>query len=193
MMKTFRPLELPRGQVRWGERLLPDGYAGFLRATNGGIAHDVVRFFGYRSTDWIDGLAWNEEEWRGTYGLPAEQFYFFAEDLLGNQYAFDLHDGGSVHKLWCEGGEWERLDVSFLAFEQRCEREVASVVEAGFLAGCREASLWPSAAEHLGFVLPLVCGGEYRVDNVEVSPRNFHLSLLGQLAALGVRSAPRRL
>src|SRR5262249_40779891 len=127
----------------------------------------------------------NAEPWIAEYRELTKDIVFVAEDLFGDQYGFSFRDDAPHPvKFWCEGGAIENL--SYDSLEDWLLRTVLVSEPSAFdwrlSSTVAQQYLKPTVTEHLSFTLPLIAGGEYTFDNLEVLDSRFHLNILGQLS-----------
>lgn len=96
-----------------------------LSAFNGGL-----RIFGTKQSILLSVEEWNRGDlWRFEYQGLDQSLSFFAEDFLGNQFAF--HEGGGIVRFLAETGDREPIGADF---EECLEKLLADPVE--------ELALW---------------------------------------------------
>lgn len=169
---------------------LPHNFLGILRASNGLVTKGgLFRVFGTELGKLIPTIfEWNSAEWKREYGKLSEGLLFVAEDIFGDQYGYETRDDSEKFvKFYCEGGETEEVPGGFIRFrEALAEPRGAGILDVALLDAAFESGLKPKVQEHLAFRLPLVVGGAYQIDNLEVENVVLHL---GTLAQLSVRNA----
>jgi hypothetical protein len=181
-----RPYELDvRPVVR--SRRLPNDYFRILAHANGFVTRGAAfRFFGLDPCGALpDIVRWNASAWLTEYGELADDLVLVAEDVFGDQYGLSYKDGSPrLMKFWCEGGE--AVPLPYDSLEDWLHRAVlvasSSAFDRELYREAQQRGLRPAATEHLSFALPLITGGEYGVENLEVLDGQFHLHLLGQLS-----------
>lgn len=133
-----------------------------------------------------DAHAWNCASWRAGFEDALGDAWIFAEDVFGDQYALRRRetDEDEILKMTCEGGDVEVLPFSTpAAFLEVAVTNPALILDVELARSVKQSSLWPGLREHLGFVLPLVCGGAYALESLEVIDGEVHLDVLGQMRA----------
>jgi hypothetical protein len=183
---SFRPL--PAGQVAgplWrDDRLLAvAGYPELAGRFAGcsfenGIyrLHDAVT--GPRGAAWI----------AGSFPKFASRACPFGYDWLGRQFAADFRrlEGGEPLVLLFEPGTGEVLDIpfSFARFHEQLDELREPALAGSFFASWAQANpdLLPlSAAQCVGYKVPLFLGGKDTLENLEVIDLEVYWSMSGQL------------
>jgi hypothetical protein len=170
---------------------LPVDYIDIVGMANGFATEDgFFRFFGI-NTDlgFGDIHDQNEATWIEEYGALCERLVFVAEDVFGDRYAFAFYQAektvASLVKFYCEGGEVEALPFLHLSdfLSASVLRAEPTAFDYELACASFDAGLRPTLNEHLAFKLPLVAGGEYSLENLEVESSMLHLSILGQMTS----------
>ena len=169
--------------------VLPESYGAVLRHTDGFVLkRRWFRFFGIVESAKTPSIyEWNRSPWIAQYGRLAEGLVFFAEDVFGDQYAFRLDPSAQPEapvKFCCEGGVVEEIggEAMDIWLREQVLSDASPPFDTDFASKAFERGLRPTANEHLSFVVPLVVGGAYQMDNLEVFERTAHLHLLGQMS-----------
>lgn len=159
------------------------GYVALLKVANGIIIRDgVFRVFGL-GDDCVtrDVVSWNRSSWRSRFPELGDAIPLWGENIFGDQFGFDLV-AECVVLFKCDGAALERTSyrglTDFIWDEMLSE---PPAIEMDLIEAARGRGLRPSPVEHLGFVLPLVCGGKADAANLEVMDGAAHLDLLGQI------------
>jgi hypothetical protein len=167
---------------------VPNENVGYLLTKcNGGYSKDgYFHFFGNSGDDAHSIERWNSPDlWRKCYGDLVEDYYFFAEDIFGNQFGHKLSDpSDEVFLFWVDDGRVESFEADFvdflvstvygtIAFDEM--RSISSEFQA------RRASKVPML-HHLTYRIPLLLGGRSDdLENLEISPAVDHLRFSGQV------------
>ena len=111
LIRTLQPnidSVIPHRLVRTPESMRDQAWISFLQVHNGLSAFNGgLRIFGTVSDPLPATEEWNStsEGWRAAYHELDEGLYFFAEDILGNQFGFDRQ--GMVYRFLAETGDRE--------------------------------------------------------------------------------------
>jgi hypothetical protein len=168
-------------------RKLPNDYFRVVAHANGFVTRGVAfRFFGLQGCGALpDIVGWNAGAWLTEYGEIADNLVFVAEDAFGDQYGYSYREAvPRLVKFWCEGGDIAPLPYESLEdwLRDAVLTTGPSAFDRALYVEAQRRELRPGPSEHLSFALPLVTGGEYSVENLEVLDSQFHLHLLGQMS-----------
>jgi Domain of unknown function (DUF1851) len=154
-----------------------------LRTANGMELHDgLFRVFGVGDgrLGERDMLVWNRSTWKALYKLSSS-LVSWGENIFGDQFCLDTTTN-SCALLHCEGGSLEQFpSLSPRALLEAMAGDPTISAEIDLVSGARRRGLCPSNSEHLSFALPLMCGGQPNVENLEILSATAHLEILGQL------------
>jgi len=163
-------------------KYLPD-YCHLVSESNGFLLlGGIFRIFGLGETALgRDALTWNEGEWRDGFDVPPT-YLFLGENIFGDQYAFDT-GAGRLLLMACEGGKFEPTPHKTITelVEDIINNKNIQGLDFDLLRAARDNGLQPGPSEHLGFAVPLICGGEVSADNLEVVDAGTHMEILAQL------------
>src|SRR5438132_2552811 len=164
--------------------LEPD-YKLFLSLCEGGYTDEChFHFFGLSGPPEHNVLEWNRPDlWKNDFGIT-EPWFFFAEDVFGNQYYFTSGRRRVVKTFWIEYGESDLAAANFADFVQdvvldKSTRILQRSLAAKFLEP-HQAQF--EAGRHLGYRIPLKLGGcDTDVGNLELVEAVSHLKFCGQV------------
>ena len=178
------PLEMSAIEV--GEKLYGPILTPLIAQANGFITRNrIFRVFGTEGDETVPGIQeWNNSEWKLDYGDKTHNLLFFAEDIFGNQYAIQTHDGKvSLLRFLCEGGDVETVSGGVrVLIDAFISPETSTLLDWALVNAAFQRGLSPNPNEHLAFEMPLIAGGDYSVDNITVENSELHLGILSQLS-----------
>ena len=154
----------------------------FLERVGHLLAFDgCLRCFGFSGDELPTIFEWNNSPWRQAYGdLLVEDLFFFAEDVLGNQFAFG--DDGIV-RFDIETGATERMAGDFAQFAARMVDNPDDLANRWLLNRWKKAKgQAPRPNQHLVPIVPFVAGGEFVASNLYALERYESMMLRGQIA-----------
>jgi hypothetical protein len=180
---TSRGVPLPESGVPAGwKEAFPD-YCTLLAEANGlEVLDGLVRVFGVGDNALgRDATKWNSSDWRNLYEVPSN-IIFWGENVLGDQLGIDAKTRKMV-LLFCEGGHLVELEAAtpHQYIESLLSRDTIEWIDVDLINSGIRHGLRPSLTQHLCFVLPLICGGNSDLDNLEVMDGESHLQILGQI------------
>jgi len=123
-------------------------------------------------------MTWNSPEiWKGAWGLSADAFFAFGEDLFGNQLVIPA--GGDVAMIWNhESGELADLVLGPIELLDTCLDSGLGWIEfytpAMLEVGRVQLPEVPNDS-HLHWTTPLILGGSVLPSNTSVVERRQHL------------------
>ena len=182
---AIEPIDVPNENVRY-----------LLTKCNGGYSKDgYFHFFGHSGDDAHNIVKWNEPNlWRDRYGDLVDDYYFFADDIFGNQFGHRLSEpSDEVFLFWVDDGRVESFETDFddfltatvygtFVFEEM--RNLSSEFQAG--VGGKVPPL-----HHLTYRIPLLLGGRSDdIDNLEICSSVDHMLFSGQIV-VQCRALPR--
>ena len=163
----------------------PNGLKAILSFADGFVTKDsAFRVFGLHNDDILPGLTeHNASEWKQRYRELAQENLFIAEDLFGDQYGYRLKNGKNEFvKFYCEGGRIEPVPGGINHFiEAMISPTKSGIIDWGMVIAAFALGKRPNAGQHLAFQIPLIMGGDYDAQNIEIESRALHLGTLSQL------------
>jgi hypothetical protein len=178
--EAVAPDVIPPGWTQY----VPD-YCQLISESNGFLLlGGIFRIFGLGDKALgRDALTWNEAEWRDGFDVPPT-YLFLGENIFGDQYAFDT-GANRLLLMACEGGKFEESPhktITDLVKDITINKNIQGV-DFDLLRAASENGVQPGSSEHLGFAVPLICGGQANADNSEVVDAGAHMQILAQLVS----------
>jgi hypothetical protein len=173
--QNLESLDVPNETVRY-----------LLTMCNGGYSKDgYFHFFGNSGDDAHSIEAWNSPDlWRKNYGDLVDDYYFFAEDIFGNQFGHKVSEASDeVFLFWVDDGRVESFEADFVDFLVSTVYGTIAFDEMRSLSDefQTRASKVPML-HHLTYRIPLLLGGRSDdLENLEISPAVDHLRFSGQV------------
>jgi hypothetical protein len=161
----------------------------FLSKCRAGYSQDnYFHFFGAGRNDSHNIKTWNSHElWKHAYGKLVSEYFFFAEDIFGNQFGYRIDDpSGNVFMFWVDDGRvesfaddfWEFVEFTIFDFEIFGKmRKLADDFQ-------HSTPLERKSLHHLSYKVPILLGGNAGdIGNLEIIESVANLTFLGQLVS----------
>jgi hypothetical protein len=166
--------------------ILDENLRYFLENYNGGYTKDCyVHFFGRLGPPGHNIFEWNSSEWWKQYFGLGNNWFFFAEDVFGNQFGVNLTQPElGFFMLWVDDG---RLEPFAPDFENFVEFTIFDYAIFGRMRGLSENFYQVMGGRvprfhHIAYKKPILLGGDASdVDNLETAEALGHIRLLGQI------------
>lgn len=174
--ENVEPVDSPNENVRY-----------LLTKCNGGYSKDgYFHFFGTSGDDAHSIGAWNQPDlWRKCYGDLVDDYYFFAEDIFGNQFGHKLSETSEeVFMFWVDDGRVESFEADFVDFLVSTVYGTVAFDEMRSLSKELQTKLDHKVPpfHHITYRIPLLLGGRSDdLENLEITPAADHLRFSGQL------------
>lgn len=169
------------GTLAYLDPVRHEDLVAFLRLHNGVIAFNGgLRCFGLTSGPLPDIASWNDiAGWRGSYRMLADGLEFFAEDALGNQFAYE---GERVVRFLAETGERELMGDSFAGWIGRFLEDPEAQLSLWLLRDWTSKGGVLDPGDHLCPKIPFVAGGSCDASDLYTLDRNKSMSFKGDFA-----------
>lgn len=159
----------------------------FLSKCNAGYSQDnYFHFFGTSGNEGHDLKTWNSMGlWKKEYGELVEGYYFFAEDIFGNQFGQKIgSQSNEIFMFWVDDGRIKAFANDFLEFIEFTIFDFDIFAKMRKL--CVEFLLSSPRAftpfHHLSYRKPILLGGDSGdTNNLEIIDSIANLKFLGQL------------
>jgi hypothetical protein len=157
------------------------GLADLLREHDGLVAFDGgLRCFGLSATRLPSIAIWNRAEgWRAAYRDLTTGLLFFAEDVFGNQFAFE---DGRIVRFLAETADREFVADTLDEWLAAVESDPDGQLSLWLMRDWRSQSDGPAFDEHLCPKIPFALGGGYETSNLYCLDRDKSMVFKGDLA-----------
>jgi len=172
---------------------LDEDYRTFLSICNGGYTKDnFFHFLGLSGPPQHDVIHWNTPEAWKKWFQPSDSWFFFAEDIWGDQYFFTTGRRKVLRTLWIHDGKSTLDSWSFVDF---IDGVVFGDSNDGLKALARrffqETGEHYEPFKHISYKIPLCLGGsETEISNMELSDSLINLRFAGQVTTQVKKLAP---
>jgi hypothetical protein len=164
----------------------------FWTRCNGGYTKDnYFHFLGFGPQPANNVVLWNSQLfWKQNYP-KAQNFFFFAEDVFGNQFGYEADNPtGEIFLFWVDDGRVESFAknleefIEFTVFDSDIFGKMRALSEAFYgYVGSRVQPL-----HHISYKKPIILGGSADdIGNLEFSQSISHLKFLGQVVTQASR------
>ena len=157
------------------------GLAELLSEHDGFVAFDgALRCFGLSAKRLPSVASWNRADgWRTAYRDLTAGLFFFAEDIFGNQFAFE---DGRVVRFLSETADREFMADSVEEWLTVVASDPDEQLSLWLLRDWRAQSDGPAFSEHLCPKIPFALGGRYETTNFYALDREKSMIFKGDLA-----------
>jgi len=172
---------------------LDEDYRRFISVCNGGYTKDYFfHFLGNSGPIQHNVLEWNvPETWKKWFEI-SEPWFFFAEDMWGDQFFFTTGRRRVIKTLWIHNGTSSLAAANFIDFLQDVvfddTRDEMKALAQKFFEGTGEQF---QPFKHISYKIPLGLGGsETDISNMELSDSLANLRFAGQVSTQLKKLAP---
>ena len=178
----------PENSFQWSNPH-DEGWGSFLSVHNGLSAfRGGLRVFGSVPSLLPGVSTWNQSDlWRAEYHGLDQGLFFFAEDILGNQFSFD--SDGRVFRFLAETGDRELCGASFRAWLEMLLADPTEELSLWLLDEWLGAEPEPKLSQHLCPKIPFVVKGATEPSNLYTCDRVESMRFKGAFA-YQIRNVP---